>query len=219
MQVFTASVQGRNKMKKRLIIVAVVIILIFTGIYISKNVESKKPAEQQITETDENKTEESANSLTENEIKAIYLKAHKLYVDWSSPAVKYLDADWEKTTIIDGVEYFEVIPNEISSVDELKKAYQEYFCEEIIKENIDRYYVMHNGKMYGNAVLIEGGGFPFESHEITVKTNTPEECTFTVKSSVGDSYDESEYTLKVIDGKWKFTGVFNWVSTDELVLD
>lgn len=158
---------------------------------------------------------ESATPLTEDEIKELFLEAHKLYVDWSSPVAKYLNADWDKTTTIDGVEYFEVVPNEINSVDELKKEYEKYFSEEIIEENIDKYYVMHNGKMYGNAVLIEGADFPWDSHILTVKTNSNTECTFTVKSTIENSYNELEYKLKVIDGEWKFIEVFNWVTMDE----
>ena len=91
-------------------------------------------AEQQTTtESDENKTEEAATPLTEKEVRELFLKAHNLYVDWSSPVTKYLDTDWDKVTVIDGEEYFEVVPNKITSVDELKKEYGNYFSEEIIK--------------------------------------------------------------------------------------
>lgn len=158
---------------------------------------------------------ESATPLTEDEIKELFLEAHKLYVDWLSPAAKYLNAEWDKTTTIDGVEYFEVVPNEINSVDELKKEYEKYFSEEIMEENIDKYYVMHNGKMYGNAVLVEGGEIPATKYELAVKSNTSTECNITITSYIEDSKSELSYKLKVIDGEWKFTKVFNWVTTDE----
>ncbi len=160
-------------------------------------------------------TEESATPLTEDEIKEMFLNAHKLYVDWSSPAAKYLNADWDKTTTIDGVEYFEVIPNEINSVDELRNEYKKYFSEEIIKENIDKYYVMHNGKMYGNAVLSEGGEIPATKYEFKVKSNTSTECNITITSYIEDSKDELSYKLKVIDGEWNFVEVFHWVTMNE----
>lgn len=158
---------------------------------------------------------ESATLLTENEIKELFLKAHKLYVEWSSPAGKYLNKDWNNTTIIDGVEYFEVISNEINSVDELRNEYSKYFSEEIVKENIDEYYVMHNGKMYGNAVLVEGGEIPSSNYELTVRSNTSTECNFTVSLYIEDSKDELYYKLKVIGGEWKFTEIFPWVTMDE----
>ncbi len=164
-------------------------------------------------------TEESATPLTEDEIKELFLNAHKLYVDWLSPAVKYLNIDWDKTTTIDGVEYFEVVSNEIASVDTLKKEFSKYFSEEIIKENIDRYYVMHNGKMYGNTILAEGGDITWGNHKIIVKTNTDTECVFTVISTFEDTERELDYRLKVVEGEWKFTDVFYCVSFEELVLE
>ncbi|MBR2953739.1 MAG: hypothetical protein IKC45_05060 [Clostridia bacterium] len=177
-------------------------------------------AEQQTTtESDENKTEEAATPLTEKEVRELFLKAHNLYVDWSSPVTKYLDTDWDKVTVIDGEEYFEVVPNKITSVDELKKEYGNYFSEEIIKENIDRYYVMHDGKMYGNAVLVEGGEIPCERYKLTVNTNTNTECDFTITSYIGDDEQELNYRLKVVDGKWKFVGVFHWITQFEFVLE
>ncbi len=159
--------------------------------------------------------EESATPLTENEIKELFLEAHKLYVEWSSPAGTYLNKDWNNTTIIDGVEYFEVVSTEITSVDELRNEYSKYFSEEIIKENIDKYYVMHNGKMYGNAVLVEGGEIPSSNYELTVRSNTSTECNITVSLYIEDSKDELYYKLKVIDGEWKFTEIFPWVTMDE----
>ena len=158
---------------------------------------------------------ESATPLTEGEIKELFLDAHKLYVEWSSPAGTYLNKDWNNTTIIDGVEYFEVVSTEITSVDELRNEYSKYFSEEIVKENIDKYYVMYNGKMYGNAVLVEGGEIPSSNYELTVHSNTSTECNFTVSLYIEDSKDELYYKLKVIDGKWKFTEIFPWVTMDE----
>lgn len=163
--------------------------------------------------------EESATPLTEDEIKEIFLEAHKLYVEWSSPVAKYLNKDWNKTITIDGVEYFEVVSNEITSVDELKNEYSKYFSEEIIKESIDKYYVMHNGKLYGNCVLVEGGDISWQKHKLIINKNTDTECTFTVISEYEGAERELSYTMKVKDGKWKFTDSFNCLTTEELVLE
>lgn len=206
-------------MKKYLVAIVIIIVGVIVAITIVHFNNSNELHSTTTTEHTTNKAEtpikESATPLTEEEIEKFFLEAHKLFVEWSSPVAKYLDADWDKTTTIDGVEYFEVLPNEINSVDELKKEYEKYFSEEIIEENIDKYYVMHNGKMYGNAVLVEGGDFPYDGYQLTIKTNTSTECTFTVKSIIDNSYNKLDYTLKVIDGKWKFVEVFNWVTMDE----
>ncbi len=162
---------------------------------------------------------ESATPLTEDEIKELFLEAHNLYVEWSSPAGKYLDKDWNNTTVIDGVEYFEVVSTKITSVDELRNEYSKYFSEEIIKENIDRYYVMHNGKMYGNCILVEGGDISWQNHKLTIKDNTDTKCIFTVTSQFEETERELNYTLKVVDGEWRFTEVFNCLTTEELVLE
>lgn len=222
------------KSKKIIIAIVIVVIAIVATVAIVQINNSKEPqtttttteqtTENKETPTEETSTEktqpqESATPLTEAEIKELFLDAHKLFVDWSSPVAKYLNVDWDKTTTIDGVEYFEVIPNEFSSVEELRKEYAKYFSEEIIKENIDRYYVMHDGKMYGNGVLVEGGEIPATKYELTVKSNTSTECNIIIASYIEDSKDELNYKLKVIDGKWKFVDVFHWVTQYEFVLE
>ena len=103
-------------------------------------------------------------------------------------------------------------------VEELKKEFGKYFDREDFDEIIDRFYVMHNGKMYGTSFLLEGDDIPWESHKLTININTNTECDFTITSYNGDEKQELDYRLKVIDGNWKFTGTFHWVTTDTLVL-
>lgn len=229
-------------MRKWLIIVAVVIILVFTGLFIAGTVDSNEPAEEQTTtdpqisteqqtttdpqisieqqsdESGENITEESATPMTDDEIKGFYLKAHKLYAEWFSP-VNNLVVDWDNITIINDREYFEVNSTEISSVEELKTEFKKYFDNKIIAETVDKYYIMYNGKMYGNAVLVEGGEVSETKHKMTVKNSTNTECVLTITSYIGDHKQDLDYRLRVIDGEWKFTGVFHWITMYDLVLE
>ena len=158
-----------------------------------------------------------ADIMTEEQIKQMYLTAHDLYAEWFSPN-NNLIVDWDNVTIIDDIEYFEVNSTEITSVEELKEEFGKYFDREDFDEIIDRFYVMHNGKMYGMSFLLEGDDIPWESHKMTININTNTECDFTITSYNGDEKQELDYRLKVIDGNWKFTGAFHWVTTDTLVL-
>ena len=159
-----------------------------------------------------------AEIMTEEQIKELYLKAHKLYAQWFSPS-NNLVVDWENITKIDGVEYFSVSSTDISTVDELKTEFGKYFNRADFDEIIDRYYVMHNGKMYGNAILVEGGDVSGETHKMTIKVNTNTECEFTITSTTGDYTSDLDFRLKVVGGEWKFAGVFHWITLDELVLE
>lgn len=156
--------------------------------------------------------------LEKNELKEFYLKAHELYRVWLGTA-NNLVIDWENITRIDGEEYFEVKSTAITTVDELKAEFDKYFDKEYYNKEIDNYYVMYNGNMYGNAILTQGGDVMYQSHKLTVKTITDTECVFTITSSIEDSKRELDYKLKLIDGEWKLTEVFHCVSIDELVLE
>ncbi len=160
----------------------------------------------------------SATPLTENELKEMYLKAHNLYQGWIGSA-KNMDVNWDKLTKIGDADYFEVTSTEIATVDALKTEFSKYFDRELLDKEIDEYYVMHNGKMYGNSILVEGGDIMWQSHNITIKTITDTECVFTITSSFEDSQRELDYKLKLIDGEWKFTDVFHCVSLEQVVLE
>ena len=161
---------------------------------------------------------EPLTSFEKNKLKEFYWNAHELYRKWISSAGN-LVVDWDNTTKIDGEEYFEVNSTAITTVDELKAEFDKYFDKEYYNKEIEKYYVMNNGKMYGNAILVEGGDIMYESHKLTVKTITDTECIFTITSSFEDSQRELDYKLKLIDGEWKFTEVFHCVSVEELVLE
>ncbi len=157
------------------------------------------------------------NSLSENEIKDLYNNAYKLYVEWLSPA-NNLVVDWENVTKIDDREYFIVDSTAITSVEALKTEFGKYFDRNSFDNIIEKYYVMHNGKLYGDAMLVEGGELPWENHKLTVKTNTDSECVFTITSTIDGESQDLDYRLKVVDGEWKFTGVFHFITTEVPVL-
>ncbi len=220
----------KEQLKMWMKILIVVIVLILAGLFIVKTIDSNKPVEQQTTteqkttiepqstESNEDTIEESATPLTEDELKELCIKAHNLYAEWFSPE-NNLVVDWDNTLKIDNREYFEVASTEITSVEALKTELAKYFDSEEIDDKIDSYYVMHNGKMYGDAVLVEGGYVPAERYILTINKNTNTECVLTITSHFSDSKEEMDYHLKVIDGKWKFTGVFNCVTLEKLVLE
>ncbi len=202
------------KNKKIIIAIAIIVVAVIATVAILQSDNSEKP-QNTTTENNQASVEGSAIPLSTEEIEKLFLNAHKMYVDWLSPAAKYLNVDWDKTTTIDGVEYFEVVSTEITSVDALKNEFGKYFSEEIINETVDKYYLMHNGKMYGNAVLTEGGEVQATKYELAVQSSSSTECNITITSYIEDSKTELNYKLKVIDGEWKFVGAFNWVTTDE----
>lgn len=162
--------------------------------------------------------EESATPLTEDELKEFCIKAHNLYAEWFSPA-NNLVVDWDNTLKIDKREYFEVDSTKITSVEALKTEFAKYFDSEEIDDKIDGYYVMYNGKMYGASELVQGGEIEGMKHKMTIEKNTNTECLLKITSYL-DSFEQVfYYRLRVIDGEWKFAGVFHWVTQYDLVLE
>ena len=220
----------KEQLKMWMKILIVVIVLILAGLFIVKTIDSNKPAEQQttteqkttiepqFTESNEDTIEESATPLTEDELKDLCIKAHNLYAEWFSPE-NNLVVDWDNTLKIDNREYFEVASTEITSVEALKTEFAKYFDSEEIDDKIDSYYVMHNGKMYGASELIQGGEIDGMKHKMTIKKNTNTECLLEITSYLDGFEQDFYYRLRVIDGEWKFAGVFHWVTQYDLVLE
>ncbi len=161
---------------------------------------------------------QSATPLTENQVKELFITSHNLYSNWLGSA-KNVNGDWNKTITINGIEYFEVTSTDITTVDELKDKFAECFDKSIYDKKIDELYIMYNGKIYGNCILSEGGDISWQKHKLAMDESSDTKYVVTVTSQFEDDERKLNYTLKVIDGKWKFTDQFNCLTTEDLVLE
>lgn len=153
---------------------------------------------------------EAKGNLSKKEIIKLFIKANTMYMDWLIPglAVRF---DWNDVLKINGYDqYARVISDEFTSVSQLKNSFKKYFSKELYEEQLNSYYVMHNGKLYGIIGLGEGGDVMPVKYRFTLNKSTDNYCKFTITSYYDIAYEPSNtvYEMKKINGKWLFVNRF-----------
>lgn len=84
-----------------------------------------------------------------------------------------------------------------------------YFSSEIYKDRLDRYYTMHDNKLYGIVELGQGGDMSPDKYGLSISSETDNECVFIITNyySNGEKFD-SEHKITYQNGKWIFVDEF-----------
>lgn len=147
-------------------------------------------------------------SLSDEEIKALFIKANDLYVGWLGNAFTP-ELDWDRKVNVDGTTYVYIVPTQFDSVSALEAELRQIFSEELYRERVAHYYKMIDGEFYGIEALGQGGDMPADSLTLTVNSAADTDVTFTVTTNW--TYEDPfsrDYHLRLIDGNWIFTDSF-----------
>ena len=119
------------------------------------------------------------------------------------------ELDFNDTITKNGREYARVVSGRFHSVAELEKELKNYFSSEIYKDRLDRYYTMHDNKLYGIVELGQGGDMSPDKYGLSISSETDNECVFIITNyySNGEKFD-SEYKITYQNGKWIFVDEF-----------
>lgn len=225
----------KKGMKKIIVIIALVLVvaLCTTIAVIKDNDKTDTPSATEITNpngtetenntdgTDSESPDNSADTLSDKEIKELFVGANEVYVGWLCSSAN-IEANWDNIISLDdsGYYYSEVTSCKFSTVQEIEKELQRYFSEEAYKNELNSMYKMKDGKLYANYNLCEGGDAVSYGEKLVVASKTPSRCEFSIAPVYEDGenlvYDyESSIinTIELIDGQWKFCGKFHYSYT------
>ena len=155
----------------------------------------------------ENKNE-NESKLSKEEIKKLYIEANSLFDGWICHGWEP-ELDFNDTITKNGREYARVVSGRFHSVAELEKELKNYFSSEIYKDRLDRYYTMHDNKLYGIVELGQGGDMSPDKYGLSISSETDNECVFIITNyySNGEKFD-SEHKITYQNGKWIFVDEF-----------
>jgi hypothetical protein len=154
----------------------------------------------------------AVTELSDDEVFELYIKAKEAYEWFDLTTIPYYN---DKYIEVDGQQYYEVIQPGIDSKKALEDYLNELFTDDITENLMDissNRYVEHENKLY---VLPADRGTDIfkgaESYEVTKVSD--EQIKFTVKVEVYDDpdrknvsgYEEYDFCLEFLDGKWRFT--------------
>ena len=155
-------------------------------------------------------------SLSKEEVKELFLKANKLYIDWVFGYATTEIKDSDDRIYPEG--YVRIHPTEFSSLDELKSMLDEYFISSIYMSTFERDYKTIDGKIYVIDAFGEGASWEPAKYKLTIISSNNSFCEFQIEEYLTDDQKtdgvtddfirKNQYEVCKKDGHWVFVGEF-----------
>ena len=155
-------------------------------------------------------------ALSKEEVKELFLKANKIYIDWVFGYATTEIKDFDDFIYPEG--YVRIHPTEFSSLDELKSMLDEYFISSIYMSTFERDYKTIDGKIYVIDAFGEGASWEPAKYKLTIISSNNLFCKFQIEEYLTDDQKtegvtddfirKNQYEVCKKDGHWVFVGEF-----------
>ncbi len=155
-------------------------------------------------------------ALSKEEVKELFFKANKLYIDWVSGYATTEIKDFDDFIYPEG--YVRIHPTEFSSLDELKSMLDEYFSSSIYMPAFENEYKTIDGKIYVIDAFGEGASWEPAKYKLTIISSNNSFCEFQIEEYLTDDQKtdgvtddfirKNQYEVCKKDGHWIFVGKF-----------